>query len=260
MALAALDLEGRIVSVESAKGLGKEDIVKRISALGTPVLFASDVNPAPDLLLKLASAFNASLFIPAKSLSEEEKRGLASAVNAENVHERDALACARKAFHSIENKLRQADRHLREQGIQGEELLEAKRLVLGGVALNLVVAALKARKEAIRLPEIKEAARREAPGRKPPELLELARENLELRKKAERLEAALSSALEEASRAKSAAFERARRDRLVLSLEAEVARLKRGLRFGHGRARFKKAEVKKALDIGNIVDEYRKRR
>jgi len=269
VAVAALDLSGRIVLIESGRGWGKEEVVEKVRRIGSPILLACDVRSPPELLLRLASSFNAHIYLPEKDLGEAEKRQLSSGAYFTNEHEMDALASARKAFHSVENKLRQVERALKEEGLEGEDEF-AKGLVLSGTSLSSVLALLKGRRLAVEVrsgeaaPEKKKRVEEEA-RRLAAELEASLQANAELRKKAERLEEALSLAREEAERARSAMAERVRTDREILRREAEIRRLRQAVaELRRALSQLKRREIlkrlgeKKALpDLEKIISEYR---
>jgi predicted RNase H-like nuclease (RuvC/YqgF family) len=89
------------------KEAGNEDIVRIVSAAGIPSIIATDVNPAPHFVSKVAARFNVKVFTPAKSMTAEEKRQIGKHID--DVHVRDAYAAAIKAFREYANRLRQID-------------------------------------------------------------------------------------------------------------------------------------------------------
>lgn len=123
--LAILDIDGVPLEVISGRGLDRVDMVNHILSHGIPVVIATDVNPAPDTVKKLASMFNAILYTPPQSLSSEEKRQLVEEyiskynwLKIEDSHQRDALAAAIRAYHNVESKLRQVGSYLSKIGLE----------------------------------------------------------------------------------------------------------------------------------------------
>jgi hypothetical protein len=106
VALAALDFEGRLVGLRSKRNAGGEALLQMVSAYG-PAVIASDTNPPSKLAVRLSKAFPCRLFFPVHSLTLREKYRMTAAFRPRNAHERDALAAALKAYHSVENKMRQ---------------------------------------------------------------------------------------------------------------------------------------------------------
>jgi len=131
-AFAAVDLDGRVVAVESKRNWGDAGFVERVSSF-QPLVIACDVRPASKTARALARVFSAKLFQPVHSLPIIEKARVASGYGVKNAHERDALAAALKAFHSMaQNKMKQTRRRLGERGVFGERLRKVQRLVLKG--------------------------------------------------------------------------------------------------------------------------------
>lgn len=131
-ALAAVDFNGRAVRVESRKNWPAGELL-RTAASFSPVIVACDTNPGHHLARELKRTFGARLYTPRKSLSQTEKQRMASAAwPCRNSHERDALAAALKAYHHVENKLRQAAkiaggdaRAVQEKVLRGEKMRHA---------------------------------------------------------------------------------------------------------------------------------------
>lgn len=124
-----LDLNGKTVAVKSRKNWPEKDFFKELSAT-TPLVVACDTSPPSHFARKVASVFRARLFTPKHSLHVIEKVNLAKGLG-KNVHERDALAAARKAYNStIQNKVRQFIR------IAGKPTEKQKALVLSGVKMR----------------------------------------------------------------------------------------------------------------------------
>jgi predicted RNase H-like nuclease (RuvC/YqgF family) len=201
--LAALDLSGRPLRVTHIQQGGFEAALAKLESWGTPSLIASDVRPAPELVLKLASSFNAALFVPAQPWREDDKKKAVreifarSSFSVENVHERDALSAAVQAWRHSQNLLRlPASSDL---GVEDTEIL--RHLLLQGVRHASALEMIKR----LRLPPQKEETAKEAapmqPVRKYPpftpsvESLSLERTVSELRKRISFLEAERESLL-----------------------------------------------------------------
>ena len=145
--LAALDLSGRPIRVAHIQQGGFEAALAELESWGTPSLIASDVRPAPELVLKLASAFNATLFVPVQPWREEDKKKVAREIfgqysfPVENVHERDALSAAVQAWRHHQNLLRLPA----QTGLSGGETEFLRHLLLQGFRHDVAL-------EKIRLP------------------------------------------------------------------------------------------------------------
>lgn len=277
VAFAALDLNGRVVKVASEKNAGKEWVVEGIHSAGTPVAIACDVVPAPEFVVKIAAAFNCKLFTPNKNLTEEEKRRIAGNAVFSNTHELDALASAVNAFHFLENKFRKVERVLSEKNVPSARVDEAKNLVASGVKLDDVLKLFELEGKALEEKESVHATHSPPTmqncGKQFSDFRFLVSVNSELRKQVERLEnekKLLEFKLARAERGVSASV---LRDKRVLSLENEVARLKlllqnffrrRKKRGLHLKSLSEKQEIpspnssSNGLGLEKIVEEYRR--
>jgi len=238
--------------------MSKEEITDIISREGKPSLLACDVNPAPDLLLKLASYFNTRIFIPEKDMGEKEKRGLVKGMEFSNEHEKDAAAAAMKAFRFYENKLRQVERILKEKGLL-EKADEIKHLVLNNTSLNNALLMVDIERE-IEMPKLrsKEEAKVDLES-KNKKLRELLDSNIELRKAVERLESENAALRAKLGFIERGVFERLARDREIRKKEIEIIRLR--IR-SQGRKKIdlkEAAEKESGVDLEEIVEEYRKK-
>jgi len=153
--LSALDLNGRVLAMTSGRGITRGQITRWVSEMGKAIVIASDVNPAPALVAKLAASHGALLFTPESSLKTAEKKAIAERASqeqgssAEDTHQRSALAAAFKAFSFYRNKLEQAAAHLRKEG-KAADLDAVKANVLRGMSISDAI-------EASRLPIFEES-------------------------------------------------------------------------------------------------------
>ncbi len=122
--VAAIDLDGTPLLTYSSKNLDRGEIISMALSIGTPVIVATDVNPAPETVKKLAAALKAQLYTPPENMSTSEKQLILSTIEkrhpwlvVDDTHERDALAAAYKAYLSIADKLRQVDARLARMSI-----------------------------------------------------------------------------------------------------------------------------------------------
>ena len=140
--IAALDLRGRPVLALSRRGMDREEVVELIRSHGIPVMVATDVNPAPDFVRKLAGMLHVPLYTPPASLSVEEKREIFEKLaqrypglrRIADSHVRDAFAAAVKAYRVHEAKLRQIDSYLSRISLD-IDTEEIKALVIKGKSI-----------------------------------------------------------------------------------------------------------------------------
>ncbi|ASA78479.1 DUF460 domain-containing protein [Thermococcus sp. 5-4] len=135
--IAAIDLNGRIVALHSERNMPVGEVFRFISDVGHPVIVATDVNPAPGFVEKIARSFKANLFVPRESLRVEEKNELLRnlGISVDDDHQRDALAAAYKAYLRLKPKLEHVDAKLREAGLT-RKADEVKALVIQGYNLG----------------------------------------------------------------------------------------------------------------------------
>jgi predicted RNase H-like nuclease (RuvC/YqgF family) len=100
--VAILDIQGKVLLIDSKREMKKEEIVKTIIKFGKPLIIASDVNPLPKSVEDIVNEFGSKAFFPENSLSVEEKNELTKEYSKilKNDHEKDALAAALKAWKS----------------------------------------------------------------------------------------------------------------------------------------------------------------
>ncbi len=132
-AVAILDLNGKLVHVESGKRLGVKRIAEIISNYGRPVIITTDVMYAPEMVKKIASLFNSKIVLPPRNLRVGEKKRIVSEFGAEveDDHQRDSLAAAILAYRRYEPLFIKVDKVLAEEGKLSEAEFVKKKLILG---------------------------------------------------------------------------------------------------------------------------------
>lgn len=261
---AIFDLEKKTFSLGSRREMSKEELVGVISKEGKPSLLACDVNPAPELLLKLASYFNSRVFVPNKDMGEREKSQLVEGMKFSNEHEKDAAAAAMKAFRFYENKLRQIDRILKEKGLS-DKAAEIKHLVLNSTSLSNALLMVDIERE-IEMPKVKgrEETRIDL-DKKNKQLKELLNSNVELRKAVDRLENENQLLRDKIKFLERGVFERLAREKEIRRMEREVTRLKQVVRSKY-KPKVKpvdsieaETEEEGEPDLEGMVEEYREK-
>ncbi|VVB57756.1 Uncharacterised protein [Candidatus Anstonella stagnisolia] len=141
--IAVLGLDGRKISLQSTSA-GIDEAIGAVEKLGTPSIVATDVYPAPENVLRVASSFNAKLFVPRGNVREDMKREIAKDANVSNAHERDAYCAAVLAYRAHANKLRQISA-LPDFSVEEKEKL--MHLTINGYTLKNAILSLSAQKE-----------------------------------------------------------------------------------------------------------------
>ncbi len=114
-AIAIFDLNMRLLHTESKKEFHMDEIINRILFFGVPLIIGVDVNPPPQLAKQIASKFNAVLSYPPRNLSSRDKMELLKkhfhgSISELDVHERDAISAAIRAFLTYKRLFETVDR------------------------------------------------------------------------------------------------------------------------------------------------------
>lgn len=122
--IAILDTKGNLIDLTSKREATKSDIIKYISKFGRSILIASDVNPLPKAIDKLASSLGCKVYYPRISLSNAEKSKIIEDYKEEikNSHQKDALAAGLRAFKNYHSLFLKIEETLGNMG--QEELFE----------------------------------------------------------------------------------------------------------------------------------------
>lgn len=149
--IAILDFDGKIILLESRRGISEKEIIGIIEKYGKPVIVTSDVRDPPDSIRRIATHFGARLFTPNRDLSVEEKKELTRNFEYKNIHERDALAAVLYFLKISEPLLKKIDREVYEK-IYKKFKKEVKRKVLLGESANIdeAIRDLTGRKEIVK--------------------------------------------------------------------------------------------------------------
>jgi predicted RNase H-like nuclease (RuvC/YqgF family) len=103
-AVAAVDLDGKVVHLSSGRERSMAGIVEALYQVGKPLVVASDVSEMPFSVERIRRAFSAVAYTPRADRTGEEKMTLTENIPYANLHERDALAAALDAYRSYRNK------------------------------------------------------------------------------------------------------------------------------------------------------------
>ncbi|MBU7017393.1 MAG: DUF460 domain-containing protein [Theionarchaea archaeon] len=236
-AVAILDLTGSPVSIHSGKNFSIHNIISFIAQFGSPCIIATDVNPAPQAVVKLSRSFDCKLFVPPGDMSVEEKNILTKGYSYANFHQRDALAAALKALEYYKAKFNNVDTRLEEKDLLNFSE-SVKNLVLKGHTVEKAIETLqeteKPRKTEVAIVE---------PAREPVNVPELQKKITDITQTVERLTTykselemrvkALENALADAEREIRLYDREARKEvmesRTIKSKESVINRLKEEL-------------------------------
>jgi hypothetical protein len=140
-AIAALDLDGNLLHLNSSRQMTMSDVIESIYKIGKPLVIASDVHEMPFSVEKIRRAFNGIGYSPRQDMSVETKFGITTSFTYGNDHERDALAAALDAFRSYRNKFQNLLRRVP----PGYDLDEVRAGIVRGQSLEHVLGELRGR-------------------------------------------------------------------------------------------------------------------
>ena len=109
---ALLDIDGKLILVDSAKQLSLSDLIKIVIKYGKVVIVGSDVNPVPHFVDNFAKKFGAKLVVPKISLTIKKKKLLTNKYKTKDIHERDALAISLFAYKRMRKLFDRIDMNL----------------------------------------------------------------------------------------------------------------------------------------------------
>ena len=206
---------------------------------GKPILVATDVNPPPKLVVKVAKMFNSRIFVPEKSINLEEKKILMDkfcrnnpGVKIRNSHERDALIAMLKAVDNLKTLFLKAEAKVREKGVS-VNMSELKELLIMGFSIEDAIKCLTKKEEEVE--EIKEVEvksnveeilRRENKALRE-KIIEKEKEIDRLRKELEQLRDEVNRLKLELERRREIFLEQIERDRRVRVKDAIIENLRK---------------------------------
>jgi len=107
-AVAALNLDGELVMLESRREFSHDEIIRELVEKGKPVVVASDKKEMPSTVEKIASSLGAERFEPEEDLATAKKKELGKG---ENSHEQDAHASVNYAYNCLQKEIRKINKH-----------------------------------------------------------------------------------------------------------------------------------------------------
>jgi hypothetical protein len=122
--VAILNTRGNILNLISIRDARRSDLIKHILNFGKPIVIASDVNPLPRMIERLAAALGSKVYYPEVSLTNVEKEKIIDDFEKEirNSHQKDALAAGLKAFKNYHELFLKVEETLAKQ--HEEEIFE----------------------------------------------------------------------------------------------------------------------------------------
>jgi predicted RNase H-like nuclease (RuvC/YqgF family) len=246
--LAALDLNGELVDLQSARAMSSSDVIEWLAERGKPLIVATDVFPAPGAVEKVKRSFNAVLYSPGQNISSEEKIALARGYGYRNDHERDSLAAAVSAYKKYKNTFQQVEKKTPVE-LNPDEV---KALVVKGRSIDQAISELIS-------PPPEEAPPAESVEIVNADLAELREENRRLAEQIRRLKDYQDDIREKLAREeedkqklertierlKDESLRKVKRDHEIKIREKEIQRLRNLLRLERRKGRRLKSQLKR---------------
>ncbi|MEM4137767.1 MAG: DUF460 domain-containing protein [Candidatus Anstonellaceae archaeon] len=275
--IAFLNLNGKIEETITIVG-SIEDSIKKIQQVGKPAIIASDVNPAPQFVIRLASYFNSKLYVPKNIFREEQKWKITREYEkkenkkiCKTVHERDAIFAAIVAYREYQNVIRNI------LSLDIEEKEEVAYLVLQGYRTESAIEMIKNKNQQPQQIQQQKTQPQKIELKYKTIDKKIEKENVELKKRIAVLEQQLLQANNEIKKLKNENYQKILKDREIVRLKTKINTLKRiiqilKLKKTNPKQKQKKEVIQKKeenkhsndlkeLDINilmKIVEEYRK--
>ncbi len=264
--LAVMDLEGRILSLQTIRRASRSEIIEAIVEHGYPVIITTDTFPTPKSVQKVAQMVGARLLTVRETMRVDEKNRLVrefserEGIRVGSSHERDALAPLIRIMMRYKNLFKKADAYVRERKLRvskvrmyellmrGYSISEAARLASSGGGVMVVP----------REAEIA-ARKRESRGRtrRISERIKILEEEIsylrDLVREKEREVEELRRALEDLKREMSIEV---RRERLISALEGRIRELEERLRREMWRNELLRSEMRSIASQGDVGDGW----
>ena len=207
--LAVIDLDANLLALKTMRRASRSEIVEEILNHGYPVIIATDVNPPPKSVVRIASMFDSKLMVAKYDMKADEKKRIVAdyeelkGIRVESSHERDSLAAALKVYYRVKNLVSKARLKAREEGLSSESDRIITK-VLKGTPISVAIEEILAEREEER--EVRELT-----------YAELKRELRRLNKYVR----SLNERIDELKR------ELERKDMLLMEKEREISELRR---------------------------------
>lgn len=118
--LSIMDLNGRILKINSYREASRGQIIREITYYGKPSLICVDVYPYPAYVEKISTALNSRLYTPRSVMTVSEKNAISrklamqQGINVKNAHQRDSLASAYKGYAKFRSEFERIERNYRD--------------------------------------------------------------------------------------------------------------------------------------------------
>ncbi|MGY0288639.1 MAG: DUF460 domain-containing protein [Candidatus Methanodesulfokora washburnensis] len=135
--IAIIDLDGRIVHLCTLRRASRSEVIDEIVSHGSPIIIATDVDPPPKNVLKIAGSLGVRVEVAKKEMRTDEKMDIIldyvreEPIKLGSVHERDSLAAVLKVYKRLKPLFSKAMSRVRELGVELDRNILLRRLVEG---------------------------------------------------------------------------------------------------------------------------------
>jgi len=249
-AVAAVDLDGKVVHLSSGRERSMADIVEALYQVGKPLVVASDVSGMPYSVERIRRAFSAVPYTPRADRTGDEKMALTEGIPYANLHERDALSAALDAYRSYRNKFQSIMKRVP----PGFDLSRVKAGIIRGQSIEQILGEL--------------SPARAPPAEAPPEPVPAGKQDervmvldgtvkrlrtlvAELQEEVRAREAEIARFRERLDRERTRVYLRMKRDAEITKRDAIIQELKSRIRRGERQAK----SMRRRLDRRREVEE-----
>lgn len=135
--IAIIDLDGRVVHLCTLRRASRSEVIDEIVSHGSPIIIATDVDPPPKNVLKIAGSLGVRVEVAKKEMRTDEKMDIIldhlreEPIKLGSVHERDSLAAVLKVYKRFKPLFSKAMGRVRELGVELDRNMLLRRLVEG---------------------------------------------------------------------------------------------------------------------------------
>ena len=150
--LAIIDLNGELLALKTMRRASRSEIIEEILNHGYPIIIATDVNPPPKSVIRIANMFDAKLLVSKYDMKAEEKKRIVAeyeerkGIRVESSHERDSLAAALKVYYRTKNLIARVRAKAEEAGLGKDADLILSR-VLKGTPISVAIEEVSSKSE-----------------------------------------------------------------------------------------------------------------
>lgn len=144
-AYAALNIDGKLIRLKSAKSLHLSQVLHELSEAGKVIAVGTDVKHSPKFVEKFCSRLNAKLIAPAEDMKVGFKERLTKDFRCKDAHQRDALIGALHAYGEIRPLIEKVNVFLKREGKEHLSY-EVMILALRGTPLRTAIELLEEEK------------------------------------------------------------------------------------------------------------------